>query len=152
MNPDDPQYQLFLLLHGGLPETVDFIRVGRLPQEVQKALGWDACDVLVGRRDAQKIRHHRQHGMDGDRALFLPTVIAHGDYYQTRDRGTALQIEVVLHEQNRPKRTYFAVLSRTFDDTAIHLRTFYFTGEISRSKMKGSRRLRNTSKLKYFKD
>ncbi len=76
------------------------------------------------------------HGMDGMKGLALPMVIRRGDYYQSNKRGTHLQIEIVLHQPDNPKRAYFLVLARDKIDQGIFIRTFYFTAELSRNKMK----------------
>lgn len=90
--------------------------------------------------------------MNAGIALFLPTVIARGDYYQLDSRGTPLQIEVVLHELDKPKRAYFLVLARTAVDTEVHLRTFYFTGKLTRRKLARARTLHKQSDFSFFKD
>lgn len=91
------------------------------------------------------------HGMDAIKGMQLPMVVSHGDYYQSQKRGTELQIEVVLHELDAPKRAYFLVLSRNKEDTGIFIRTFYYNAEIPRSKMRGANRLVVQSGLNYFK-
>ena len=91
------------------------------------------------------------HGMDATKGLQLPMVIRKGDYYQSNRRGTVLQIEVVLHEMDNPKRAYFLVLSRNKEDTGIFIRTFYFSSELPRNKMKGASKILIQSTTNYFK-
>lgn len=150
MHPDDPQYSLFLALHGASVEESPF-RIGKIPAEVAELLGWRSRDVMFTNRDAQKLRHHPMHGMDANRALHLPMVLSNGDYWQTRNRGTELQIEVVLHEPDQPNRAYFLVLARDKEDRGIFIRTFYFTAKLTRSKMKRAVCIRDRSGLAYFK-
>ncbi len=149
MIPDDQEFRLFLLLHG--EQTHAPLLLAQIPLSVANALGWAARNVYMTIKDAQKIRHHEMHGMDAQKGLALPMVIRQGDYYSSNQRGTALQIEVVLHEQNNPKRAYFLVLARDKSDKGIFIRTFYFTSELSRNKMKGATALRINSNLGYFK-
>lgn len=149
MVPNDQEFRLFSLLHGDTQHSP--LLLSQLPFRVTSALGWKARDVYVTTRDAQKIRHHPMHGMDAAKGLALPLVIRRGDYYQSNRRGTELQIEVVLHETDRPKRAYFLVLARNSEDTGIFIRTFYFTAELSRNKMKGASRLLIQSAITYFK-
>ncbi|MFN0115444.1 MAG: hypothetical protein ACKVPY_12280 [Paracoccaceae bacterium] len=149
MRPDDRDYLLFQLLHGvGRPSP---LQVGKIPAEVSRALRWRGRAVFLTQGDAKKIRFHPMHGMNAARGIYLPLVIEHGDYYQTQHRGTKLQIEVVMHEPDDPKRAYFLVLARDQEDTGIFLRTFYFSAELSRSKMRRATVLRDASKIGYFK-
>ena len=107
--------------------------------------------MFVTTRDAQKIRYHPMHGMNAERGLQLPMVIRHGDYYRSARRGTELQIEVVLHEPDDPKRAYFLVLARNKEDTGLFIRIFYYSSGISRSKMKGAETLLKQSTMNFFK-
>jgi len=91
------------------------------------------------------------HGMDASKSLQLPLVIRHGDYHRSSRRGTELQIELVLHELDNPKRAYFLVLSRNKEDTGIFIRTFYFSSELSRNKVNGATKLLVQSASDYFK-
>lgn len=150
MDSRDPNYQLFLFLHGNSGDGSP-LRVGEIPQSVAQALGWRTRTVFLSLRDAQKIRHHKHHAMNAEKGLLLPQVVKHGDYYQSNRRGHEQQIEVVLHEPDNNKRAYFLVLSRNAYDTGIFLRTFYFSGEITRSKMNGAKVLRHASGINYFK-
>lgn len=150
MTPDDPEFELFQILSGGRIGA-EPRAIAEIPQPICRALQWNTSTVFLTSRDAQKIRHHPMHGMDAHIGMQLPMVIRNGDYYQTADRGSPLQIEVVLHEPERPKRAYFLVLARDKEDRGIFLRTFYFTSELSRSKMKHARVLRDASTIGYFK-
>ncbi|PZQ97671.1 MAG: hypothetical protein DI533_10880 [Cereibacter sphaeroides] len=125
--------------------------LAKIPFSVSRTLGWVAQNVFITVRDAQKIRHHPMHGMDATKGLQLPMVIRKGDYYQSNRRGTVLQIEVVLHEMDNPKRAYFLVLSRNKEDTGIFIRTFYFSSELPRNKMKGASKILIQSTTNYFK-
>lgn len=78
-------------------------------------------------------------------------VISSGDYYQTNDRGSPLQIEVVMHEPDNLKRCYFLVLARNIEDSAIFIRTFYYTKKMTRSKFKRATMLYNQSGFQFFK-
>lgn len=148
MEPTERQFVLFKFLNGGSVGE-NPISVGRIPDLAGTNLKWEAKEVYLSARDAQKIRHHPMHGMNAERGLALPLVIAKGDYYQIQKRGTQLQIEVVLHEPN-PRRAYYLVLARNREDTAIFLRTFYFTAELSRSRMKTAKPIYIQSNLNYF--
>jgi hypothetical protein len=150
MESSDPNYELFLLLHGGQLSSAP-LKVGMIPEIVSKELNWRARYVYVTKGDAQKMRFNPHHAMDGQKALTLPMVVAHGDYYQTKTRGTALQIEAVLHEPDNPKRSFFLALARDRTDTGMFLRTFYFSGELPRSKMRSAARLLKQSGIQYFK-
>lgn len=149
MDSEAQQFRLFCLLHG--QTGIASLCLAKLPLAVANKLGWAARNVYVTLRDAQKIRHHPMHGMDAVRGLQLPMVIRQGDYYQSQKRGTELQIEVVLHEFDNPKRAYFLVLSRNKEDTGIFIRTFYFSSELSRNKMKNATRVLIRSTSNYFK-
>lgn len=148
MVPSDPSFRLFSLLNGD--ESFSPLIVGRIPYPAARRLGWSARNVFLSYKDAQKIAHHPMHGMDAMKGLFLPRVILDGDYYRSTKRGTDLQIEVVLHEPGNPKRAFFLVLSRNREDTGIFIRTFYFTSELSRNKMKSATRLFLQSGLDFF--
>lgn len=91
------------------------------------------------------------HHMDANTAILLPTVIERGDYYQSPNRGTDLQIEVVLHQPDALKRAYFLVLSRNRLDSAVYIRTFFFNAKLSRRKMEGATKLLIQSTHNYFK-
>lgn len=149
MDSEAQQFRLFCLLHGSAIQEP--LCVAEIPISVSRKLGWIARKVFVTIRDAQKIRYHPMHGMDAVKGLQLPMVIRQGDYYQTQKRGTELQVEVVFHEPDNPKRAYFLVLSRNKEDTGIFIRTFYFSSELSRRKMKSAKRLHIQSTLNYFK-
>ncbi|MES2433105.1 MAG: hypothetical protein V4586_04695 [Pseudomonadota bacterium] len=149
MDSEAQQFRLFCLLHG--QTGIAPLCLAQLPLAVTNKLGWAARNVFVSLQDAQKIRHHPMHGMDAVRGLQLPMVIRQGDYYQSQKRGTELQIEVVLHEFDNPKRAYFLVLSRNKEDTGVFIRTFYFSSELSRNKMKNATRLLIKSTSSYFK-
>lgn len=149
MDLENQQYKLFQLLHGDRDQSPLF--VSSIPKVVASRLDWRSTKVFVTLRDAQKIRHHPQHGMDAMKGLQLPMVIRHGDYYQSQYRGSSLQLEVVLHELDKPKRAYFLVLCRNKEDTGIFLRTFYFSAELSRNKMANARKLMIQSTVNFFK-
>ena len=151
MSNNDFSFRLFNLMHGGAIGS-DPMQIATIPNRVMWLLRWRTDRVFITNRDAQKMRHHPKHGMDATRAMLLPTVISSGDYYQTNHRGSALQIEVVLHEPDAPKRAYFLVLSRNREDTGIFLRTFYFTGQLSRRKMRKARCLLDQNSIKFFGD
>lgn len=146
---DGSEFRLFQMLHGG--GTLDRLVVGRIPTTVSRKLGWSARTVYLTRRDAQKIRFHPMHGMNATKGLHLPLVIANGDYYQTHNRGSELQIEAVLHEPDQPRRAYFLVLARDRGDTGLFLRTFYFTAKLSRNKMRHATTLLDASGTEFFK-
>lgn len=146
----DPEFHLFSLLHGA-SFGADPHPIAEIPSPVASTLGWKTRTVFLTRSAAQKIRHHPMHGMDAKTGLQLPMVIRNGDYYQTRNRGTPLQVEVVLHEPDNPKKAYFLVLARDMEDRGIFLRTFYFSGQMSRGKMKKARVLFKQSTINYFK-
>ena len=148
MKPSDPSFPLFCLLHGDIP--ISPLLIGQIPKAVAEILGWKCRKVFVTNRDAQKIRFHPMHGMDASRGIHLPIVIRHGDYFQSRRRGSNLQIEVVLHELQVPKRAYFLVLARNIEDTGIFIRTFYFNGEMSRNRMRDASSLLKQSSTDYF--
>jgi len=150
LRPDDPEFQLFQFLNGGGLGT-NPLPIAEIPREVAAALGWQSTTVYLSNRDAQKIRHHPMHGMDSQIGMQLPLVVRQGDYYQTSHRGSPLQIEVVLHRPDDPKRAYFLVLARDEHDKGIFMRTFYFTASLSRNKMKGAKKLRVLNNLSYFK-
>ncbi|OYU18264.1 MAG: hypothetical protein CFE34_11475 [Rhodobacteraceae bacterium PARR1] len=149
MCPTDPEFRLFSLLSGDL--TYSPLLLTQIPLKAARRLGWAARNVFVTIKDAQKIAHHPMHGMDAVRGLALPMVIRRGDYYQSGQRGTDLQVEVVLHEAGNPRRAYFLVLARNREDTGIFIRTFFFNAELSRSKMKGATRILSQSTTNYFK-
>lgn len=149
MVSEDQEFRLFSLLHG--EQSHSPLLLGQIPQSVANLLGWSARNVYLTLKDAQKIRHHQMHGMDAVKGLALPMVIRQGDYYSSQQRGTDLQIEVVLHEFDNPKRAYFLVLARDRPDTGIFIRTFYFNAALSRSKMKNAVPLRISSTIKFFK-
>lgn len=88
--------------------------------------------------------------MDQQKYMKLPTVIRHGDFYQSGKRGTIFQIEVVLHEDD-PRRAFFLVLARDKIDKGLFIRTFYYTSALSRSKMKSAQIIYKQSTIKYFK-
>ena len=148
MVPSDPSFRLYSLLNG--EASFSPLRVGDIPLPASRKLKWTARSVYITVRDAQKIAHHPMHGMDATKGLYLPTVIQDGDYFQSTKRGSDLQIEVVLHDAANPKRAYFLVLSRNREDTGIFIRTFYFTSELSRNKMRGATRLHIQSQHKFF--
>jgi hypothetical protein len=149
MVQDTQDFRLFRLLHGDSHLSPLFLT--RIPRAVSLRLGWNAVNVFVTLRDAKKIRHHPMHGMNSEKGLHLPMVIRHGDYYQSTDRGSDLQVEVVLHEMDQPKRAYFLVLSRNKEDTEIFMRNFYFSSRLSRNKMKLARKVFIQSTVNYFK-
>jgi len=149
MAQEDPHFLLFCLLHGEAKNSP--LLVASIPPIVSKKLGWKARNVFLTVRDAQKIRHYPMHGMDASKSLQLPLIIRHGDYYRSSRRGTELQIELVLHELDNPKRAYFLVLSRNKEDTGIFIRTFYFSSELSRNKVNGATKLLVQSASDYFK-
>ncbi|PLL14561.1 hypothetical protein C0V75_03800 [Tabrizicola sp. TH137] len=148
MVPSDPLFRLYSLLNG--EASFSPLRVAEIPLPASRKLKWSARSVYITVRDAQKIAHHPMHGMDATKGLCLPTVIQDGDYFQSTKRGSDLQIEVVLHDAANPKRAYFLVLSRNREDTGIFIRTFYFTSELSRNKMKGATRLHIQSHHNFF--
>lgn len=150
MIPEDPEFHLFRLLNGG-GIGQEPVPIAEIPEIVAERMGWTAKTVFLSSRDAQKIRHQPMHGMSSHLGLQLPLVIRQGDYYQTSNRGSPLQIEVVLHEIERPKRAYFLVLSRDKEDTGIFLRTFFFNSELTRNKMRDARVLRKLSSVDFFK-
>lgn len=149
MFPQDQEFRLYSLLHGEASNSP--LLIGQIPTAVSKRLGWIARNVFVTLRDAQKIRHHPMHGMDAVKGLQLPMVIRNGDYFRSIGRGTELQIEVVLHQPDNPRRAYFLVLARDKPDTSIFIRTFYFNSEMSRNKMKNAEKLHIQSTVNYFK-
>ncbi|WP_141194761.1 hypothetical protein [Maliponia aquimaris] len=150
MEPTEHEFQLFKLLNGGSLRS-KHLHVANIPLSVADFLGWTARKVFISSADAQKIRHHPMHGMNAEKGLALPLVIKFGDYYQSRKRGSDLQIEIVLHEPE-PKRAYFLVLARNIEDTGLFIRTFYYNSKLSRSKMKGARSLLAQSPHRYFKE
>jgi hypothetical protein len=111
---------------------------------------WPAVPVMLSARDAQKIRFHHQHGMPNVQAGVIMATILDGDYYK-HNRGGDFQVEVVHHAKEREKEIHFAVLAMDRDLSAIHLRTFFRTTNMSRSKFVGGRRLRWVSSVDYFK-
>ena len=48
-------------------------------------------------------------------------------------------------------KAYFLVLARDKEDRGIFLRTFYFSGQMSRGKMKKARVILKQSTINYFK-
>ncbi len=108
MNDDDFAFALFQALNGG-NFTGTPLRIGRIPDTLSKELGWATRDVYLSVKDAQKIRHHPMHGMDSKLAMHLPVTITNGDYYQLTNRATDLQLEIVLHEPESPRRAYYLV-------------------------------------------
>lgn len=149
MVPSDASFRLYSLLKGD--ESFSPLLVGRIPHAAANRLGWTARSVFLSYKDAQKIAHHPMHGMDATKGLRLPNVIHDGDYYRSTRRGTDLQIEVILHEEDNPKRAFFLVLSRNREDTGIFIRTFYFTSELSRNKMKTAQRLLMQSRMDFLR-
>lgn len=149
MTPETREYRLFRLLHGDM--SVPSLTAGEIPFSVARKLGWATRKVTVTIKDAQKIVHHPMHAMDAIKGLQLPMVITHGDYYRNPQRGTPLQIEVVLHEPSNPKRAYFLALSRNQEDTGIFIRTFYYNAKLSRRRLAGAEKLLIQSVHNYFK-
>ena len=149
MIPQNQDFRLYSLLHGDYDYSP--LIVGKIPISVSKRLGRSARNVIVTIKDAQKIRHHPQHGMDATRGLALPIVIRNGNYYQSRSRGTVLQIEVILHQPDNPRRAYFLVLARDRADQNIYIRTFFFNAEMPRNKMKDAEKIHIQNTINYFK-
>jgi hypothetical protein len=147
---DDFDFEFHRLLNGGLlPDHA--MRIGRIPFGVFLPIRWRAQEIYLTSRDAQKIRFHQSHGMTGLSARSILKTIEDGDYYRNPNRGTDLQIEVVLHDPLEPKRCHFLVLARDKEDRGFFVRTFYRMNNMTRSKLKGAERLLWQSKVDYFK-
>lgn len=147
--PTEYEFQLYKLFNGGLPLDHK-IPIGYLPSEVAWAMRWPSVPIMLSARDVQKIRFHQQHGMPDVQASIVMTTVSDGDYY-THNRGGELQVEVVYHAPQREREIHFAVLAMDKTLRGMHLRTFFRTTNLSRSKFKGGSRLRWVSGVDYFK-
>ncbi|MCU0801899.1 MAG: hypothetical protein MUD11_08990 [Rhodobacteraceae bacterium] len=148
---DEFDFNFHQLLYGGFPAD-HIMRIGHIPYSARLPRGWQSRNVFLTAKDAQKIRFHKEHGMDGLEARAILTTVEKGDYYRNPLRGTDLQIEVILHDPEIEKRCHFLVLARDKDDNGFFIRTFYRSNNISRSKLKGATRILRQSQNNYFKD
>jgi hypothetical protein len=146
----DFDFEFHRLMYGGLPPD-HVMRIGRIPYGVLLPLNWHTREVYLTSKDAQKIRFHQSHGMTGLSARSLLKTVDVGDYFRNPNRGTQLQLEVVLHEPADPKRCCFLVLARDREDRGLFVRTFYRANNMTRSKLKGAERLLWQSQINYFK-
>ncbi len=151
MFPQTFDFRLFRLLHGDFPPNQSLI-IARIPVFVQRKLGWICSSVHFSLKDAQKVRFHREHGMDYLQAYNIIPTITEGDFYQNPRRGNELTLEVVLHNPAVEKDCHFLVLQRDVADSGIFIRTFYRNKAMTRSKLRGSTCILNQSGLSYFKD
>lgn len=128
------------------------MHLGELSLIATSKLGWPTNMVLVTKKDALKIRFHKDHGMSPNEALALVPTLQLGDIYQQKTRGDDRHVTIIWHEPEKPKRCHFMVLKLDRQNNGIYLRTFYRTSHMVRSKMKRSVCLHKRSKICFFKD